>query len=85
MLGGLPEETLGYDEFNITTGNQDLLKAIFDAANAVGHKGKAWAVEDRFLDAGHKAKAQIFTDFAHFAQEVEIENQFLIFAALEIV
>jgi len=41
--------------------------------------------ENGFLDSGDEAEAQIFADLAHFAEEVQIEDQFLIFPASQVV
>ena len=85
LVGGLPEQTLGHHELDILAGDEDLLEAVLHPADAVGHKGKAGAVEDGLLDAGDEAEPQVLADLADLAQEVEIENEFLIFAGPQVV
>ena len=85
MLDGLLEQALGYDEFHVTAGNEDLLKAVLHTADAVCNKSEAWAVEYGFLNTSHEAKAQVLTDLADLAKEVEIENQLLVLAGAQVV
>lgn len=81
MLGSLLEQALGYDELHVAASNEDLLKAVLHAADAVGDKGKTLAVENGFLNTGHETKAQILTDLANLTEEVQIKNQFLVLAS----
>ena len=78
LLGGLPEQSLGHDEFDVLSGDEDLLEAVLDAAEAVRNEGEARAVEDGFLYARHEAESKILADFADFAQEVEVEDNLLV-------
>src|SRR5660398_242664 len=64
LLGGFLEQTLGHDKFHIAAGNEDLLETVLHAADAVGDKGKARAVENGFLDTGHETEARLQTKFA---------------------
>ncbi len=83
LLGGLLEQTLGNDEFHVAAGNEDLLEAILHPADAVDDKGEARAVENGFLDTGHEAKAQVLADLADLAEEVKVEDQFLVLAGAQ--
>jgi len=85
LLGGLLEQTLGHDEFDVAAGNEDLLEAVLYPADAVGDKGEARAVENGFLDTGHEAETQILADLADLAEEVEVEDQLLILAGTQVV
>ncbi len=85
LVGGLFEQTLGHHELDILAGDEDLLEAVLHPADAVGHKGEARAVENGFLDTGDEAEPQVLADLADLAQEVEIENEFLILAGAQVV
>ena len=84
LLGGLLEQTLGHHELDIAAGDEDLLEAVLHPADAVGDKGEARAVENGFLDTGHEAEAQILADLADLAEEVEVEDQFLVLAGAQV-
>ncbi len=43
------------------------------------------AIKNGFLDTGDEAEPQVFADLADLAQEVEIENEFLILAGAQVV
>src|SRR5262249_28028503 len=64
----LLQQSVGNDEFHIRGRNLDLLKAVFNAAQTVRNVRESSAIEDSFLNTGHEAEAQIFADFADFAQ-----------------
>jgi len=85
LLGGLLEQALGHDKFHVAAGNEDLLEAVLYPADAVRDKGEARAVENRFLDTGHEAETQVLTDLADLAEEVEVEDQFLVLAGAQVV
>ena len=81
----LSQEPLRDNELHVAPGDEDLLEAILDSAQTCRDKGESRAVENGFLDSGDEAEAQIFADLAHFAEEVQIEDQFLIFPASQVV
>ncbi|MCG3137503.1 MAG: hypothetical protein HJJLKODD_01349 [Phycisphaerae bacterium] len=62
-----------------------MLEAVLHPADAVGHKGKTRAVENGFLDTGDETEPQVLADLADLAQEVEIEDEFLILAGAQVV
>jgi hypothetical protein len=74
LLNGFFQQALGDHKLDICARNADLFEAILDPAQAIRHKRKARAVEDGLLDAGDKAKAQIFTNFTDLAQEVQVQD-----------
>ena len=65
--------------------DEKLIEAILHPAQTVGHVREAEAVEDRLLHARHEAEAEVLAHFAHLAQEVQVEDQLLVSAALEVV
>ena len=69
------------DEFYVGGGDLYLLKAVFDAADCVGHVREPATVKNGLLDAGHAAKAQFLADLADLAEKTEIQNQRFIVAA----
>ena len=85
LLCGLLKQTLGHNEFDVATGNEDLLEAVLHPADAVGDKGEARAIENGFLDTGHEAEAQVLADLADLAEEVEVEDQLLVLAGAQVV
>ncbi|OQC24622.1 MAG: hypothetical protein BWX71_01810 [Deltaproteobacteria bacterium ADurb.Bin072] len=85
LVSGLLEQTLGHHKLDVLAGDEDLLEAVLHPAYAVGHKGKAGAVKNGFLDAGDEAEPQVLADLADLAQEVEIENEFLVLAGAQVV
>src|SRR3989304_3167684 len=80
LVGGLFEQTLGHHELDVLASDEDLLEAVLHPADAVGHEGETSAVEDGFLDTGDEAESQVFADLANLAQEVEVEDEFLVLA-----
>ena len=81
----LLEQAFGNDELNVRSGDEKLIEAVLHAPQTVGHVREPEAVEDRFLHAGYKAETEILADFADLAEEVQVEDQFLVSAALEVV
>ena len=55
-----------------------MLEAILHPADAIGHKRKPGAVEDRFLNAGDEAEMQVLAYLANLHEEVEIKDKLLI-------
>ena len=84
-MAALPEQAFGDDELDVRARDEKLIEAILHAAHAVSHVGEAEAVEDRLLHAGHETKAEVLAHLAHLAQEVQVEYQLLVSAALEVV
>ena len=70
LFGGFLKQALCHHEFDIASGNENLLKSILHPADAVGDKGKTRAVENGFLDTGHETEAQILADLANLSKEV---------------
>ena len=68
LVRALSEQALGDHIFHIATGDQHLLEAIFDTAQAVGGELESRAVEDGFLDASDKPKAKVFGHLPNLAQ-----------------
>ena len=85
LLTGLLEKPLGDHVLDVGPGDADLLEAVLHPAQTVGHMVEARTVEDCLLHAGHEPEAQVLADFADFAQEVQVEDQLLVLAALEVV
>ena len=85
LLAGLLEQTLGHHELDVLAGDENLLEAVLHPADAVGHEGKARAVEDGFLDTGDEAEAQVLADLADLAQEVQVEDQLLVLAGAQVI
>ena len=59
---------------------EDLLEPVLHAANAIGDEGKTGTVKDGLLHAGNEPEPKVLADLADFAQEVEVEDQLLVFA-----
>ena len=85
LLAGLFEQTLGHHELDVLAGDEDLLEAVLHPADAVGHKGKARAVEDGFLDAGDETETQVLADLADLTQEVQVEDELLVLAGAQVI
>ena len=85
LFAGLAEQALGDDELHVAARDADLLEAVLHAADAVGGEGEAVAVENGFLHAGDEAEAEVLADFAHLAQEAEIEDQLVVVTRAQIV
>jgi len=85
LFPGLLQQPLGHDELHVAAGDLDLLEPVLHPAEGVGDELQPRTVEDRFLHPRDEAEAEVLTDFAHLAEEVEVENQRLIGAALQIV
>ena len=85
LPGRLAEQPLGDDVLDVGAGDRYLLEAVLHPPHAVRHVGEAVAVEDRLLHAGDETEAEVLADFADLAQEVQVEDQLLIPAALEVV
>jgi hypothetical protein len=60
------------------------VKALVDAAHAVGHMLEAHAVEDGFLHAGHEAELQVLGHFADLAQDGQVAHQLVVAAGLQV-
>ena len=85
LLAGLFEQPFSHHEFDVLVGNEDLLEAILDSTDTVGHEGKTRAVKDGFLHAGHETKPQVPANLADFAEEVQVQNEFLILAGAQVI
>ena len=70
LFGGLLEQALGHNEFDVLASDKDLLEAVLHPANAVGHERKARTVKNGFLYAGDKAEPQILADLADLAKKL---------------
>ena len=85
LVGGLLEQPLGHHELDVLAGDEDLLEAVLHPADAVGHEGEAGAVENGFLDAGDEAEPQVLADLADLAEEIQVEDQFLVLAGAQVI
>jgi hypothetical protein len=81
----LSRRAFGHHELDVLAGDEDLLEAVLDAADAVGHEGEAGAVEDGFLHPGDEAEAQVLADLADLPEEVQVENEILVLAGAQII
>ena len=72
LLGGLFQQPLGHHILHIGLGNAHLLKAILHPTHRFCHKAKAGVVKQGLLQAPHKPKPRIFTNFAHFPQKAQV-------------
>src|SRR5262245_58556497 len=75
LLSGLLEEPFSHDEFHVASGNKQLLETVLYPAQALGDKSKAGTIKNSFLHTGHEAESEVFTHFANFTEEIQIENE----------
>jgi len=81
LLNALFEQALSHHKLDVISSDLHLLKTVFYPADAVGNKGEAKAFKNSFLHTCQKAETKIFTYFANFTKEIEIENKFMILTA----
>ena len=85
LLGGLLEQTLGHDKLYVSPSNEDLLEAVFHAADAIRDEGKTGAVEDGFLHPGQEPETQVLAHLPDFPEEIQVQYQFLVPAAAQVI
>src|SRR5262249_1399335 len=85
LLGGLLEQALSHDELHIITGDENLLEAVFDPADAIGYEGETGTVKDGFLDTGDEAESQVLADLADLPEEIQVKDEFLILACAQVI
>jgi len=62
-----------------------LLEAILHAPYALGHEVETMTIENCFLNTSDETEAQVLGAFTDFAQEIQVEDQFLVFARAQII
>ena len=85
LLRTLAQQALGDHVGHVLAGDAYLLEAVLDPPHRVGHELEAWAVKERFLDPGHKAKARQAAGFAQLSEEGQVQHQRLITPRAQIV
>ena len=77
---GLLQKPLGNHVPDVLAGDQNLLIAVLHTPQAVCNERKSRAVEDGLLDARNESELQVLADLTQFPQEVQVQNQRLVFS-----
>ena len=82
LLRVLSEESLRDDIGNVLSSDSHLFETVpLHPPHRLGDELEARVVEQTLLYAGHEAEPRPRADLAYLAQEVEIENQLLLFTS----
>ena len=85
LFGRLAQEPLRDDVGHVLAGDANLLEAVLDPPEGVGHELEPGIVEEALLDAGHEAEPRRPADLSHLAQEVQVEDERLLVACSQVV